>query len=663
MKIFKARLIFISILLMLCFCVLIGRLFYIQILYGNKYAIRCREQSKLRTLVSASRGCIKDRRGHILAKSVSCRVPVRDIVSNDEHDKGMHDISIKRIYPYGDIAGPVLGYIGTDGNGLAGVEYAFDNYLRGENGWSIVQKDGRNKRYSRLGMPKKVPQNGCDVYLTIDIEIQKIAERVLTEKVRKYKAKGGMCIILDPESGDVLAMVNVPSFNPNIWRHYSSEQRVNRCISYNYEPGSTFKVITAAATLQEGVKEENDKIDGNQGVYEIYEQTIHDYKPFGVLTFAEALCYSSNVCFAKIASELGKNRLYKYTRDFGLGANSGVLLPGEETGIVHPVNKWSGRTLVTMAMGYEVSVTLLQMVVAFSAVANGGILIEPHIYRIIVNAEGNTVEERVLKAKRRIISEDIARRLRAMMQGVVEYGTARRCALPGLLIGGKTGTSKKIDPETGTYSDEKVWASFIGFAPVEKPALVCGIVIDEPLNGGGGGAVAAPAFKQIVHQIISHPDLAFAEKLIRTNQADSIAGPIKNLMTESDQKIPDLCGMDRSQVSRFCTAEKIPFEVIGTGRRIAFQSPPGGMPYGPAARLILYTSEDEQSTEKRADTHESVRIPNCVGKDLRDAVNALNLKGLVPYVKGSGVVRQQAPAVGVVVQSTEICTLVCSFEG
>jgi len=641
MKIIKVRLIFISVLLALCFSALIGRLFYIQILNGNKYAIRCREQSKRRTLLTARRGFIRDRKGHVLAKSVS----------------------IKRVYPFGELAGPVLGYVGTDGNGLAGVEYTFDRYLKGENGWSIIQKDGRNKRYSRIGMPKKAPQNGCDVYLTIDVEIQKIAEKVLAATLKKCNASGGMCIVMDPVCGDVLAMVNAPAFNPNVWKQYPSECRKNRCITINYEPGSTFKAVTAAAALQEGVKKEEDKIDGNQGIFEIYDQTIRDYKPFGILTFSEALCYSSNVCFAKIANELGNKSLYKYTRDFGLGVNSGILLPGEETGVVHPVNKWSGRTRVTMAMGYELSVTFLQMVVAFSAIANGGILVEPHIYSKVVDTKDTYIKERVLKAKRRIISEDTALRLRKMMRGVVEYGTAKRGALPGLAIGGKTGTSKKIDAETGTYSDEKVWASFIGFAPVDNPVLVCGVVIDEPEYGAGGGAVAAPAFKQILRQVVSHPDLEFAEKLINTGVPDSVERKRNTIIAESGNKTPDLCGMERTKAARFLSSEDIPFEIIGMDKWIAYQTPLGGTECVHDTKLILYTGNSSQKKAGSAVTGKRIRVPNCVGKDLRDAVNALNLKGIIPYVRGAGVVVQQEPSFGTIVQSSVICTLVCTFEG
>ncbi|MFC1476361.1 penicillin-binding transpeptidase domain-containing protein [Fibrobacterota bacterium] len=637
----KARLIFVSFLLAFCFCALIGRLFQIQIYKGSEYAKRCRQQSKLRTLITARRGSIMDRKGRTLAKSISS----------------------KRLYPYGDLAGAVLGYIGKDGNGLAGVEYAFDTFLVGEDGWRIVQKDGINNQYSRIGMPKKPPENGNDIYLTIDVQVQKIVEKVLSQTVKRFSAKGGMCIVMDPEAGFILAMANEPSFNPNAWKNCSTGDRSNNCISYNYEPGSTYKIITTAATLQEDVKSEKDVINGNQGKYKIYDQVICDYKPFGDLTFTEALSYSSNVCYAKIASDLGNKRLYKYTRNFGFGSVSGIELPGEETGIVHPVDKWSGRTLVTMAIGQEISATLLQMMVAFSAVANGGILVEPRIIQKIVDSEGSVIKEKALKAKRRVISKDVALRLRRMMKGVVTYGTAKRVALPGLSIAGKTGTSQKIDKETGAYSDNKVWASFIGFAPVEKPAILCGVVIDEPANGEVGGVAAGPAFRQILQQVVSHPNLEYAEKLINAEIFDSCDVQDSDKPHTPQKKLPYICGMSRASVASFLTSEKIPFEIVGTGNRIAYQAPGAGKKFTSDTKLILYTSgsaDDEIDTNSVA---RPVRMPKCTGKDLRDAINALNLKGLVPYVKGTGVVRKQKPAFGVITQSAVICTLVCSFEG
>ena len=667
----KARLIFISILLALCLCVLIGRLFQIQIFKGNEYAKRCRQQSSLRTLVAAKRGTIRDCKGRNIAKSISGRLRLdtdmlaKNIDKLNQSSSGgkKRFASIKRVYPYGELAGAVLGYVGKDGNGLAGIEYTFDHYLRGEDGWCIIQKDGRNNKYSRIGMPKKPPKSGCDIYLSIDITMQKIVEKVLRRTVKDLKAKGGMCIVMDPKTGNVLAMANEPSFNPNIWNRYSTESRSNHCISYNYEPGSTFKIITTAAVLQEGLKKEEDIVNGNQGIYKIYDQVICDYKPFGDLTFSEALSYSSNVCYAKVANELGNKRLYKYARDFGFGGISGIGLPGEETGIVHPVSKWSGRTLVTMAIGQEVSVTFLQMLVAFSAVANGGILVEPHIVQKIVDSEGTVIAERGLNAKRSVISASVALRLRKMMKGVVDYGTAKMVALPGLSIGGKTGTSQKIDKKTGAYSDNKVWASFIGFAPVENPEIVCGVVIDEPANGEGGGVAAGPAFKQILKQVISHPQLEYAEKLINADNFDSCDYQQGDKRYAPQKRLPDLCGMVRAPVASFLASEEILFEIIGTGNKIAYQVPLAGKAFTNETKLILYTGEGMGNAIDTGNVIRQVRVPKCVGKDLRDAINALNLKGLVPHIQGAGVVRNQRPAFGVIMQSSVPCTLVCSFEG
>lgn len=612
--------------------------------------------------MAANRGVIRDRKGRILAESVSSSVELT-LKSKKNTKKSFKKTSgIKRVYPYGELLSSVLGYIGTDGNGLAGVEYSFDQYLRGENGWSIIQKDGLNRRYSRIGMPKKIPQNGCDIYLTIDVQVQKIVEKVLIQSVKKYNAKAGMAIVMDPVTGNVLAMASVPTFNPNFWKQYSANQRINRCISHNYEPGSTFKVITAASALQENIMSEYDSIDANQGKYKIYDQVIRDHKAYGKLSFAQALSYSSNVCFAKIADELGNKRLYAYTRDFGFGAGSGINLAGEENGILHPVSNWSGRTRVTMAMGQEITSTLLQMVVAFSVVANGGVLIEPHIYDKIVGLRNNQIKENKVKARRRVISEDVALRLRRMMKGVVDNGTGKRCRLPGLAIGGKTGTSQKIDKETSAYSQEAVWASFIGFAPVDCPELVCGVMLDEPANGESGGASAGPAFKQILQQLISHPDLGFAEKLIGSEISDTVHN-MKNKLKKLQTQLPDMCGMDRIKASALLVAEGICFEILGTESVVAYQSPPAGRILSDNSVFLLYTGKSGNGNVESYDHEKKIRVPNCIGKDLRDAVNAINLKGLVPYIEGSGIVQKQEPGIGAMVKSMEICTLVCSFEG
>ncbi|MBN1309133.1 MAG: penicillin-binding protein 2, partial [Chitinispirillaceae bacterium] len=415
---FRIRLAFIMTLLAAGSAVVVGRLFTVQVLERERYLQRSRDQTHQRLIVPARRGSLVDRFGRTLA--VSMPNPL-SIDPDALGLKGMppEDITIvKRIYPLGDIAGTLLGYIGRDGYGLGGAELAFDHYLRGENGWTILQKDGRNCKYPKIGLPEKVPRNGSDVVLTIDINVQKIVQIVLRNAVSKLRAKGGMCVVMEPSSGAVLAMANEPSFNPNLPATSRLSQRQNRCITTCYEPGSTFKLVTAAIALEERLKNEDDLLYGDKGSYRIGGQTISDHKPYGYLTFAKAFTYSSNVCFAKIAEKIADEKFYRYVRDFGFGTKTGIDLPGEECGIVHPVKEWSGRTRVTMAIGQEISSTLLQMMLPYAAVANGGVLISPRIVEKVINPRGEVIDSGAYSPVRRVLSASVAARLRTMLRDV-----------------------------------------------------------------------------------------------------------------------------------------------------------------------------------------------------------------------------------------------------
>ncbi len=622
--------------------VLVARLFHIQVVHADTYAERSLRQSTSRTVVKAPRGTIRDRNGFVLAQSLD----------KPGAASGRGSRKVNRIYPYGRLAGAVLGYVGSDGYGLGGAEYAFDELLRGEDGWIIQQRDGRNNKYSRIDLPAKSPVPGSDIYLTIDAHIQEIVENVLSRTVQNLGAVGGMCIVMDPETGEILAMAGDPAFDPNNSGEYALSERMNRCIAYNYEPGSTFKVFTAAAALEENALEITDSLDGNDGIYEIYGEVIRDHRPFSKLTFAEALHYSSNVCFARVADQLGNESLYNYALNFGLGTRSGIELPGEEAGIVHSIDNWSGRTRVTMAMGQEVSVTLLQTVLGFAAVANGGVLVVPKICAKIDNPGENG--ERKLDespAVRRVVSPDVAETLRETMIGVVAEGTGTLAGIPGVTIAGKTGTGQKIDPETGTYEKDKVCASFIGFAPAESPKLVCGIVIDEPREGLGGGQAAAPAFREILGQMISHPKLRFAQILVE-DQIDLVPKKKPTL------RMPDVCSMKKEHAESLLVQSNIEFEVIGAGGTVQAQSPAsGGAIVSGRGAVIYLSSVDTGNAEGTA------VVPNCIGKDLRDAIHAVGMSGLVPFAHGMGTVREQRPTVGTLTESGVVCTLFCSVDG
>lgn len=604
---FRARLFIVSGVLIIFTGVVVYRLFTIQVVESKKYAERSRDQSQLRKITSAKRGAITDRFGRTLAVSVQSSISIDTDVLGVSGKNRSKSASVKRVYPLGDIAGPLLGYIGKDGSGLGGAELAFERYLRGEDGWVILQKDGKNVRYRKIGLPEKAPVNGCDVALTIDVNVQKIAQMVLRQAVEQLNAKNGLCIVMNPFDGSVLAMVNEPSFNPNMPSRYSIAERQNRCISLVYEPGSTFKLVTASAAMQENIKSENDLIFGDNGRFVVFDQTIRDHVPYGYLTFAKALTYSSNICFAKIANDIGNETFYRYVRDFGFGDQTTIDLPGEERGIVHPIKRWSGRTRVTMAMGQEISATLLQMMQPYAAVANGGVLVCPKIVEKVISAEGAVVDSGAYRPVRRVLSESVAARLRIMLRDVVKNGTGKRAAIGEIEVAGKTGTSQK--PDSGGYSQTRSWSSFIGFVPVDKPVLLCGVLIDEPAGGEMGGEAAAPYFKKIITQVLSHPELEFAEKILNTGDT-----------------LPK------------ATSESV---VASAVRETGVKTD---------AAVVADTMVAPGT------------LPDCTGKNLRDAINCVNLSGFTPYVVGFGTVKRQSPAPGAKPSPAAACTLYCSVK-
>jgi membrane peptidoglycan carboxypeptidase len=352
------------------------------------------------------------------------------------------------------------------------------------------------------------------------------------------------------------------------------------------------------------------------------------------------------VCFAKIANEIGNEKLYNYTRNFGFGVKSGIELPGEENGILHPVNEWSGRSRVTVAIGQELSATLLQMTLAFAAVANGGVLLQPVICEKIVNNRGEILNNAEYKPVRRILKEDVASRLRKMLTDVASDGTGKKAAIEGVVVAGKTGTAQK--PDSGKYSRWRSWSSFIGFVPADKPELLCSVVIDEPAGGEMGGVAAAPAFHKILTQIISHPDLQYAEKILKKNTIAVNEGKDKEIIT------PLLCGLSKENAERVLNKAGLKYEFVGNGKRISYQTPVSGSRQDKTRVITLYF-DNTKSNESY--------VPDCVGKDLRDAINMVNLRGLTPYVIGFGKVRKQLPASGTLIHPAKACTLICSIEG
>lgn len=663
MKTARIRILVIQSVILVLLGIIASRLFVIQVLKGPEYAQKTLRQSQQRSVITALRGSIVDRKGRVMATSAQRKIAVlvdssvarneNELVVMRNDSAGLGYVNVKRIYPFGELAGSVLGYTGRDGYGLDGAELAFDRQLRGENGWAILQKDGRNRLYKKIGLPTQLPVNGATAILTIDVDIQQIVENNLRQAMKDCQAKGAMCIVVEPSTGKILAMANEPGFNPNMPSRYPVILRHNNCIEYNFEPGSTFKVVSAATALQEHIKSENDILYANNGIYEVYDQTIRDSKPYGYLTFVQALAYSSNVCFAKISDEIGSQRFYDYIRNFGFGQRTGIELPGEESGIVHPISKWSGRTRVTMAIGQELSATLLQMVCLFGTVANDGILVRPRTHDRTIGIDGMVIDSTTCDPVRRVISPQVALRLRRMLKHVVDEGTAKNAAISGVAIGGKTGTSRKMDIATGKLSSEMVWTSFIGFAPVDRPVLLCGVVMDEPRVKGSGGEAAAPVFKRIVEQIISHPGLEFAERIIE-HPAKDTGIPKQH---QKYVRVPELVGVAPSAAIKRAGNAGIKIEIIGNGTTITYQSPDAKKMVLQSESIVAYTGISTTVT-----IADSLPAPDCTGRDLLDAVNLLNVKRIGIAIQGCGIVSRQNPLPGTLLKPADVCTLFCTLD-
>ncbi|MFB3818277.1 MAG: peptidoglycan D,D-transpeptidase FtsI family protein [Candidatus Methylomirabilales bacterium] len=405
----------------------------------------------------------------------------------------------RRYYPRQDLAAHVLGIVGVDERGLEGVEHLYDEMLGGKPEYITAQQDALGRLIYRQESPEpKAPI--FDVYLTVDEVLQYVAERELARAVERSRARAGTALILDPYTGEVLALANRPTFDPNAYRGAGPAARRNRAATDYFEPGSVFKVILAAAALEEGVIRPGDQFHGENGAIVVNRTTIRDHEKYGWLTVRDILAQSSNVGAIKIGQKLGKSLFYHYISGFGFGTITGVDLPGETPGLIRRPKSWSALSLPVLSLGQEISVTPLQLAAAFGAVANGGQLVRPHVVRgLRAGDQARAVEPAVI---RRVISPETSRALLDMLKAVVEEGTGKEAALPEHTVAGKTGTAQKV--ENGRYSHRKVVASFIGAVPAEQPRLVILVAIDEPEILRWGGSIAAPTFREIAREAMKY---------------------------------------------------------------------------------------------------------------------------------------------------------------
>jgi cell division protein FtsI (penicillin-binding protein 3) len=545
----KVRILLLAILIAIGLSAGISRLFYLQAFKNNDLSKIAVRQHQKTVALEPLRGTIYDRKGRVLAVNLDVEsvyaVPseientyetarrlskllnedFRVIEKKLKSDKGFVWIArkldpnisariknedlegigfikeSKRFYPKKELFGQLIGFAGLDNTGLSGIEARYDEFLKGEDGFIILERDARGSHiFPSSGY--KPPVKGRDIILTIDEGIQYICERELDKAIQKTHAKSGMIIGMDPKTGEMLAMAVKPSFNPNEFIKYAPEEWRNRIVSDPYEPGSTLKVIVASAALEDKVASPSEPMFFGEDKIDIDGEIIHDtVKEKGRLSFRDVIKRSSNVGAVRIGMRLGKERLYSHLKSFGFGERTDIDISGESKGILRQTREWSKRSIGSVSLGQEIGVTPIQLITAFSAVANNGWMMKPFVVSEI--RDGDKIVRKVYpEIKKRVISAETAAEMTRILTSVVEGGTGERAAIEGYRVAGKTGTAQKIDPKTGLYSDKYFVSSFIGYAPAEDPQIALLVVIDSPEGIAWGGSIAAPVFKSVAEDVL-----------------------------------------------------------------------------------------------------------------------------------------------------------------
>ena len=637
------------------FVVVCGRLLQVQIIDASHYRKLADKQYQKRIILPAVRGSLYDRNGHVLASnSMSVSFAADPVLAADEVSSIAgtfarvfgkptehylqkfssesrfawleRQVNIeyiarirpdtfsglvvryepKRLYHNDYVAGQLIGSTNVDYVGTAGVEWEFNKELSGTDGYVVFQRDGFGHARPAVDYPRVEPVNGHDIYLTIDLTVQSIAEEELKKGVEANNADAGTIVVLQPTTGEILAIAQYPSVNPNAFSHSEPKDQRLRAVTDVFEPGSVFKLVTASAALDAGLVKPTQKFYAEQGVYTVplgngKVRNIKDVHPYGWITFQQAMEVSSNIVMAKVSDILGSERLYKMARNYGFGMLTEIELPGEVKGALKKPMDWSSTTLNTMAYGYEVGVTPLQLAVAYAAAANGGMLMKPFIVKKETDAGGQVVRESVPQAIRRAISPSTAQTLREFFVGVVERGTAKPARIPGLNIGGKTGTSRKY--VEGGYEPKNYTASFVGFFPSDSAQLLCLVMLDNPRGANyTGGTTSAPIFRAIAERVLTttqwltpigtnmyandmrHQSSTAGAK--DTSQQTTERAPVKSRTSRSDTLVPDVRGFSARRAVSLLTMEQ--FEPIVNGSGIVVQQQPqAGASSRSRAKVIL----------------------------------------------------------------------------
>ena len=664
-------------------CVLACRLFYIQVYHGNTFDSLSKNQHLREEILQPLRGSILDRYGKILSTDLAYyefaaepprvnnfrqvasvfasalgkpqsqylgklnqnrkfvyldrKVPAQkaDIILNENLGGVFYTAEYKRFYPDGEIVGPVIGFTDVDNLGIEGLEYKFDSVLAGTSGKEIVTTDALGNLKKDFKHPVQNAINGNSIITTLDLDCQTIAYEELTNALNAHNAISGTVILMDPNTGEVLAMITLPSFDSNNPAEAPAHLRKNRSINDTFEPGSIFKLVTAAAAFDNGTVKSEDMIFCEDGKYKIGSRTLHDSKPHGLMSANEVFEYSSNIGTYKIAEKIGSDQLYRYARKFGFGTKTGIELNGESTGIVRTTDKWSKHSLASFAIGQEVTVNALQILNAFAAVANGGTLMKPHIVKAIVNEAGTIVHKYEPQRIRRVVSSSAAQKLTKIFEGVVEHGTGIRAQMPEGLLAGKTGTAQKADPDTRSYSDSDYVASFVGYYPSRNPKIVGIALLDSPEGIHIGGIVAAPMLKNIFMRIMHNPRSSLFASFTELSESDETSLSLWD-------RFKDFWETPEAALAGSISDDK-PLQV-------AFNSPPSASEV--ESDESVYVPVDKKITPpiptaiKGHDNPNELTIPDVRGLSIREAVMLLTQSGFDFEINGSGLVTKQSPQPG-----------------
>lgn len=407
-----------------------------------------------------------------------------------------------RVYPKGAAACQLVGFTDVDSNGLEGIERFYNSFLKGARGWKLGLKDAKQRELVSKEVEAVPPVDGFNVHLTIDEVIQSMADKELAETCKKHNAIGGSIVVMDPKTGDILAMATTPVYDLNNARNSKSEHRRNRPITDLFEPGSVFKGVTLSAILENKTFPLTEKFDCERGSWAVAGKVLHDHRGSGILTYREVIERSSNIGTVKGAMRLGASKLYDTIRRFGFGSGTGVGLPGEVSGIVPHPRSWSRSSIINIPIGQGVAVTPLQLAASFAAIANDGILMKPRVVTTIDDSQGRAIQSFEPEEVRRVLSKETSLQVRSVLEGAISRGTGKKAAVPGFKAAGKTGTAQKV--VNGNYSHDKFFASFVGFVPYDEPRLVICVSIDEPHPVIYGGEVSAPAFSRLAGSILAY---------------------------------------------------------------------------------------------------------------------------------------------------------------